>query len=103
MLVAVNAQISLCIGLKISSVLRRILWNFVIYFLEEIYNEILIKMFRSAGGLWVTDKIKFKIMTSRYEAHYLFKNHLYRNIQRKVEAIVDETYWSIRRTGEVIE
>lgn len=52
---------------------RGILWHFVIKFVEEIYNEILIKMFKSAGGLLVTDKIKFKIITSRHQAYHFLK------------------------------
>lgn len=74
------------ISLKIISILRGILWHFIINFVEEIYNEILMKMFKSAGGLLVTDEIKFKIMTSRHQAYHLFKNHLYRMLQRKEEA-----------------
>jgi hypothetical protein len=34
------------------------------------------KMFKSAGGLLVTDKIKFKIMASRHEPHHLFTEKL---------------------------
>jgi hypothetical protein len=60
-------------------------------------------MFKSAGGLLVSDKIQFRIMASRYEAHLLFKNHLYRNLQKEGEAIADQTWSSIRRKGEETE
>jgi hypothetical protein len=51
---------------------------------EILYNEKLMKMFKSAGGLLVTDKIKFNIMTSRHEARHLFKNNLHRNLTKEV-------------------
>jgi hypothetical protein len=60
--------------------------------MEEKYNEALMKMFKSAGGLLVTDKIKFTIMTSRHDAYHLFKDHLYRSLYRKEEAMEGRTY-----------
>jgi hypothetical protein len=53
MLIALNIQtplyISHNIGFKIILVLRQILWHFVIHFVEDVCNEVLMKVSKKIG------------------------------------------------------